>query len=149
MTKAIGKNLVLILVLVLVALTGLFFLTDPVPKNRNALRGVSRNFVRILPTDLSEEQVEEIKGLFARFDQQVEAGAVVPADRDEVRADMQRHLEAGTISRGDLNTLMAKVGFYTMRNDPRFQHPDGSGIHPLLEKDKSDTTAATERGDNM
>ncbi|MFQ5512464.1 MAG: hypothetical protein ACE5EO_11520 [Candidatus Krumholzibacteriia bacterium] len=123
-----------------VAAAAWFLAKNPGPRS-DSLEGLLGNFVECLPADLSEAQVEEIKGILVRYESRVREGKVAALDGAELSREFQRHVAADSISRPELNQLMAKVSYYMYREDPFYNPPDGSAMHPLLETQDADSTS--------
>lgn len=105
--------------------------------------GLTDPFMKCLPAETTPQQREEIQGILTRFYVRARSGEVRPQDAEEIEARMTRVIERGSIAKTELHELMALVSHYTYLLDPERNPPDGSGIHPLLQKD----TTATPTGD--
>ncbi len=65
MNRGLGKNFVVVALVGLVIVTGLFLLSDPVPK-RPALDPISRGLLECLPEELSEAHIAEVRAILER-----------------------------------------------------------------------------------
>ena len=101
---------------------------------------VLHEFMTVLPDSLESYHLEEINLLFDRFFSQADRGMVEPADVDEVMSKVVEHTEAGRVSGKDLVYLMAQVGYYTYKKNPRYNLEDGSVDHPILNPEASTVT---------
>lgn len=133
------RNWLLVLVAAIIIVTAVFLLRGPViPRS---MADLTEDFIACLPSDVSQQQRNEIRGIITRFDQRYEQGKVTPKDRRVIRDKLEVVVEAGTIDWTELNRLMAEISFYTRRLDPEYNPDDGSGVHPLLKDEQADTTS--------
>lgn len=103
------------------------------------------DFLALVPADIGPDKREEIRGILSRFERRVREGQVRPEDKAEIDTKVMHYIEAGdTISSPELHVLMALVSYYTHRLDPRYNPPDGSGVHPLIDDQNKDSTATKE-----
>jgi hypothetical protein len=124
------RNAILLLVagIAVVVLAFLLF-RKPAPLKVAELSGLPARFMAIVPADVPEEQKAEIEGLLRRFQTKALADLIRPEDYQEVMQLLAEYLTRGSIERGELNLLMAKVGYYSYRS----MASDSSDIHPLLD----------------
>ena len=90
---------------------------------------MAAEFLKLVPGDLPPEQVEEIEGLLARFQIKVRRHEIPVEDEVEIKRLMSQYIDRGSITKKELNTVMARVGYYSVRGST----PDSIGIHPLVE----------------
>jgi len=134
-----SKQLVIVILLALGVIAAAFFLTrSPEPLKEQELSSLVAEFFAIIPDDISDEQRDEIKGLLSRFEAKASSDQIRSTDFQEVMQLFEKYVSQGEITRGDLNLVMAKVGYYSFRA----YSPDSSDIHPLLEPTETqrDTT---------
>ena len=125
-----GKQLVILLVLVLGIAAAAYFVTrSPEPLKEQELSNLVAEFFAIVPDDLPDGQRDEIKGLLSRFQAKADSDQIRADDFQEVMQLFDKYVSQGAITREELNLLMAKVGYYSFRA----YSPDSSDIHPLLE----------------
>ncbi|MEE9269942.1 MAG: hypothetical protein V3V49_06740 [Candidatus Krumholzibacteria bacterium] len=134
-----ATRLAALLIAIGIALTAAFFFLQS-PGSGGGPGGLLGDFMECLPSDLTDAQLDEIESILLRYEATVLEGRVRPQDGAELTREFQRHVDAGGIDRTDLNQLMAKVSFYMYRENPELSPPDGSGMHPLLEEEASDST---------
>jgi hypothetical protein len=91
-----------------------------------------RAFVALLPDSLPSEQRLEIEQLFYTFYLRAAQGDVAGEDVQRINQELARHVERGRIARGDLIHLMSDVGYTSYKLDPRYNLPDKSVDHPVL-----------------
>lgn len=91
-----------------------------------------RAFIAILPDSLSSEHKLEIEQLFHMFYLRAARGEVPAADVERITGDLARHVDRGRITSSELVRFMADVGYTTYKGDPRYNLPDSSVDHPIL-----------------
>ncbi len=91
-----------------------------------------RGFVAILPDSIDSERRLEVEQLFNMFYQRADRGLVAPADVERIDAELARYVDRGRIIPTDLVHFMADVGYTTYKGDPRYNLPDSSVDHPIL-----------------
>ncbi len=101
------------------------------------LNGLLADFMKCLPNDLTEVQVEEVESILLRYQANVRQSNVRAQDGIELTESFKRHVATKHISRNDLNQLMVRVSFYMNRENPFYNPADGSAVHPLLEESDS------------
>lgn len=109
----------------------LFFVVQG-PKRPQSDAGADKltaEFMKILPDDLTPDQVEEVRGLLMRFQRMIYNGQMPVEDEVDVKRRMTEYVSRGSMTRQELNVLMARVGYFSVRGST----PDSVGIHPLLE----------------
>jgi len=97
---------------------------------------LTKEFISYLPPDLTEKQKEEVEDLLKRFHRASSLGIVARRDRDDVIQILRHYVKKGEIDKKELSIFMAKVSYYTFRQNPenrdetgRMKPPD----HPLLQ----------------
>lgn len=124
------KVAVAIFLVALGVIAGVYFGFRPSEPVRTApLSELGERFIAILPDDLPPGHRAEIDGLLRRFEARARANRVRPEDYQEVMQLIAGHLTKGSLTRDELNLVMAKVGYYSHRA----LSPDSSDIHPLLD----------------
>ncbi len=126
--------------MVLLAVVGglmVVFLMSERESGGETLDGLLADFMKCLPADLTEAQVEEVESILLRYQINVRRSNVRAQDGVELSESFKRHVAAKRISRDDLNQLMVRVSFYMTRENPFYNPPDGSAVHPLLEESDS------------
>jgi hypothetical protein len=91
-----------------------------------------RNFVAILPDSIDSEHRLEIQQLFYMFYQRAARGDVAKEDVERINDELARYTNRGRITPSDLVHFMADVGYTTYKGDPKFNLPDKSVDHPIL-----------------
>jgi hypothetical protein len=127
------RNIVLgILVLVLIAGGVAAFLhqqgNKPVAKREH----LAEEFISILPDSLTDQHIEEIRGLLETLWYRHERGLVADADVDTIMTEMQQFVDAGRISGRELVYYMAQVGYKAYAGENRYRLPSGVVDHPVL-----------------
>ena len=135
------RNSVILIAASVVVVFFVFLLRQPPTQEAEGLVGLKKQFLRILPADLSEKQKIEVTGILNRFEVRARGGLIQPQDQDDVVKNLRTYVEAGSISRADLNRFMVDVSFYTNRLDPAFNLPDSTVKHPYLLEEEADTTS--------
>lgn len=105
---------------------------DSTQKRRDAL---AKRFVACLPDSLDDRRVQEILGLLDVFWARADEGEVYEKDVHEIESRLEHFADAGRIGKDDLVYLMAQVGYFTYRKDPRYNLPEGIVDHPTLNPD--------------
>lgn len=123
------RDALLLLSVSMVVVLAIFMLRKPEPLQETALTGITAQFMECLPDELTDPQRAEIRGLLRRFQSKAQAGLLRAEDQAEVMGLLEQTVARGSIERGELNTLMAKVGYYAFRA----QSGDSLDIHPLLD----------------
>jgi hypothetical protein len=77
----------------------------------------------------------EIRDLLEVFWARVDMGEVFEEDIEEIEAKLQQYVDAGRIGGTELAYLMAQVGYYSYRKDPRYNLPERIVDHPTLNPD--------------
>ena len=126
-----------ILLVALVAGVAMFVLMSDRQSGDDTLNGLLADFTKCQPADLTEAQVEEVESILLRYQVNVSRSNVRAQDGIELTESFKRHVAAKSISRDDLNQLMVRVSFYMNRENPFYNPPDGSAVHPLLEESDS------------
>jgi hypothetical protein len=119
---------IVVLTLVSIIVVVLVLMRGPEPEPTFRVTGLAAQFMKVLPSDLPPDHVAEIEGLLARFQYSVRRGQMPVADEVEIKRLLTRYVDEGSISHHDLNLVMARVGYYTLRGTV----PDSIGLHPLL-----------------
>ncbi len=89
-------------------------------------------FVAVVSDSISKgDDLQEIHQLFYLFYGRAEEGKVARADVDYITDKLAGYVNAGHISRKELDYFMAEVGYRTYKNDPRY-NPDSTVDHPVL-----------------
>lgn len=96
---------------------------------------LAKRFVACVPDSLGDDHRREIVQLLDTFWARADMGEVYMEDVQEIDARLQHYADAGRITGEQLLHLMAKVGYYTYRKDPRYNLPDGVVDHPTLNPD--------------
>lgn len=123
------KTLAITIILAaIVGVIALVLVRGPEPEATFQVTGLAAEFMKVLPSDLPPDHVSEIEGLLARFQYAVRAGQMPVKNEVEIKRLMTQYVDEGSISRDDLNLVMARVGYYTFRGSV----PDSIGMHPLL-----------------
>ncbi len=103
------------------------------PRERHARRVEA--FLRCVPKELDAARRREVRELFSTFFDRVERGVVLAVDVDTVEAAIDSVLARGRLSRPLLVRIMAQVGTFAWRGDPRFRGTDSGIDHPELNPD--------------
>lgn len=106
---------------------------------RDLLPEPYQQFMACLPSEITEAERMEIRGILRRYYVTSRQGQVEANDHMEMGREMNGYVTKGSIDRNELNQFMIRVSYYTNRNDPKHYTPDGSGNHPLLDQ-KADST---------
>jgi len=96
---------------------------------------LAKDFLASVPDSLTDEQRKEIAALLETFWTRADMGEVFTEDIEEIEANLQRYADAGQIGSEELLKLMARVGYYTYRKDPRYNLPEQIVDHPTLNPD--------------
>jgi hypothetical protein len=91
--------------------------------------------VDILPDSLPEAHVAEIRNLLQTFWTRADMGEVFQEDVETIEGELEKYADLGGISGSELLHLMASVGYYTYRKDPRYNLPENIVDHPTLNPD--------------
>lgn len=128
------KNRRIIALIVFIALgAGLFVLVSRQRQSPEATRArMVEQFVAILPDSLSDDHILEIRQLFYTFTEREKLGKVKPATSADIDAKLASWVEKGNIGPKELVYFMAEVGYGTYKDEPRFNLPDSSVDHPIL-----------------
>lgn len=97
-------------------------------------------FVAILPDSLDDQHIKEIRQLFDRFWVGANTGQVVPEDVELITETVKQYVESGHINPDELVYVMAQVGYYTYKKNPRYNLPGGEVDHPVLNPDAAAAT---------
>jgi len=92
-------------------------------------------FMASVPDSVGPEKRQEILGLLDVFWTRVDDGEVYEEDVVEIESRLGHYADAGGIGSQELLHLMAQVGYYTYRKDPRYNLPEGVVDHPTLNPD--------------
>lgn len=94
-----------------------------------------KQFVACVPDSLTDEHRREIEGLLDLFWARADMGEVFEEDIEEIESKLQQYIDAGRIGGKELTYLMAQVGYYSYRKDPRYNLPERIVDHPTLNPD--------------
>lgn len=123
------RLVITLVIAAIIAALALVLIRRPAPEPGFRVTGLAAEFMKVLPSDLPPDHVDEVEGLLARFQYSVRKGEMPVKDEVEIKRLLTRYIDSGTINRNDLNHVMARVGYYTFRRSV----PDSIGMHPLLE----------------
>jgi len=130
-----ARWIVIVVALLVLGTLAYVVLTGRTPGGKTGPRlpnQVAREFLEVLPADLTEAQRAEIAGLLETFYARAGDGKVAIEDRQTIENKLRKYVQQGEIARGELNVFMAEVSQAAYRLDPDFSPPDSTGIHPLL-----------------
>ncbi|MDH3216579.1 MAG: hypothetical protein OEN01_09840 [Candidatus Krumholzibacteria bacterium] len=122
------RNVLLLVVGAALVVLVLYAIRTPTPLREGQLTGLAAQLMTCLPGDLTEPQRAEIEGLLRRFQSRAQAGLVRSEHQREVQDLLKDYVQRGEITRGELNLLMARVGYYSHAGEMA----DSATIHPLL-----------------
>jgi hypothetical protein len=105
---------------------------NPETRRRDRLAG---RFIEIVSDSLPAAHLEEIRTLLATFWTRADLGEVFDEDIEEIEGDLEKYADLGHIDGEQLLNLMARVGYYTYRKDPRYNLPERIVDHPTLNPD--------------
>ncbi len=89
-------------------------------------------FVAIVSDSVSSgDELQVIHQLFYLFYGRAEAGKIASEDVESITDKLADYVDAGRISRKELDYFMAEVGYTTYKGDPRY-NPDSTVDHPVL-----------------
>jgi len=114
-------------------------LRDRIHPEEARMEKVIASFMGALPKDLTTAQRDEVREILENFRLRTRRGKVAPRDRSQVLDLLEHYAEKGSITKSELQTLMAKVSYYSLRLTPQYGREDESPPrpdHPLLEKGK-------------
>jgi hypothetical protein len=94
-------------------------------------RAVDR-FLTVLPEQLNSEKRLEVHQLLYTFYTRAKDGKVAAEDVETITGKLEDYTRAGNITMKDLDHLMAEVGYTSYKGDERFNLPDKSVDHPVL-----------------
>lgn len=127
-----NKLIVLVLALLLAAvLAGVVMIRQQADPAADRTRLIAA-FMTTLPDSLDQQRRDEIAGLLDNFFVHADRGDVAPRDVDEIVDKVEHFVELGTITADSLVYLMAQVGYYTYKMDPRRNLATGEVDHPVL-----------------
>lgn len=94
------------------------------------------SLMKCLPADLSRSQREEVRSTLKLFERSYKEGQVAPNDYREIVSALEHYISRASMTKEELQELMAWVGYYSIRmkqenldESGRIKPPD----HPLLE----------------
>jgi hypothetical protein len=96
---------------------------------------LAKRFIACVPDSLTDKHRREILGLLEQFWGRAEMGEVFEEDIEEIESKLQHYIDIGRITGEELVYLMAQVGYYTYRKDPRYNLPERIVDHPTLNPD--------------
>lgn len=97
-------------------------------------------FLDAVPDSIDAQRRDEIRGLMKTFFARADRGQVDIDDLNEITDKMEAVAERGSIDRSSLQYLMAQVGYYTYKLEPKFT--GGQVDHPTLNPDAAVSTWA-------
>ncbi|NIM20704.1 MAG: hypothetical protein GTO51_10830 [Candidatus Latescibacteria bacterium] len=125
-----GIIFVVVFLALIIATIGL--LQFPTGSDSTSFEKLSREFLSLLPDQLTDAQRDEVSGILERFAIMVSEGKVEKTDQELIRGDLIAYIRGGEISKRELEYFMAKVSYITYRADPEANLPGGEIDHPLL-----------------
>ena len=137
MTERSVRMSIIILVGSVIIVMIYFLLAGPERRAGEDIAALTNDFMTCVPASLTQDQRQEVVGMLARFRMNANAGKVAEEDQNEVVGELKRYIQAGTISKEELNYFMARVGYLTYRSDPGANLPGGQVDHPLLDDDST------------
>lgn len=124
----------IIAIVVIVALAaGATILIQQKRKSPTATRErMVEQFIAILPDSLDDNHILEIRQLFYTLREREKIGKVKPETMAAIDTELAQWVEKGKIGPRDLIHFMAEVGYSTYKDDEKYNLPDGSVDHPVL-----------------
>ena len=89
-------------------------------------------FIAILPDSLDDAHILEIRQLFYTMRERDKIGKVKPETMADIDAKLAGWVEQGEIGPKELVHFMAEVGYSTYKDEERYNLPDSSVDHPIL-----------------